>query len=325
MNAFRSCAMSLALFGLICSFTGYSSAQSYPAKVVRYLVPYGAGGGADIMARIIALGLAPAFGQQVIVENRPGAGGNIGMEIAARAPADGHTLVQITVTNAVNVSLYPKLPFDLMRDFSPVTQLASLPAALVVHPSLPVRSVGDLVKLAKAKPGAINYSSGGVGTTTFFAAELLKAQAAINMLHVPYRSAGDATTAVIGGETSVYFPPLALALPHVQHGKLRALAVTSARRAPVLPELPTVAETGYPGYESVIWYGLLVPVKTPKETIATIRSATVLVLKSPDVTKRLIEMGYVIVGGEPEEFAAYIKSEVATLAKIIRQTGIVAE
>ncbi len=339
MKTFRSCVMSLTMLSLIYPFASYGwaqtrssfdkssggSGQGYPVKLVRYLVPYEAGGGNDVMARIIAGGLTQGLGQQVIVENRPGAGGNIGTEIAARAPADGYTLLQISAANAINVGLYRKLPYDLVRDFAPVTQLASLPAVLVIHPSLPTKSVSGLVKLAKAKPGAINYSSAGTGTPTFFAAELFKRQAGVNLLHVPYRGGGASLTAVISGETSVYFPPLAVALPQMRQGRLRGLAVTSAKRLPMLPELPTIAEAGYPGYESVNWYGLLVPVKTPKETIATVRSAAISVLNNPDVSKRLRDLGCVLIGDQPEEFAAHIKSEIETLAKIIKQTGITAD
>ena len=324
MKNLRYYAMSLAMAGPLCLFPGYGWAQSYPAKVVRYLLPFAASGGNDIVARIMAAGLAKALGQQVIVENRPGAGGNIGTEIAARAPADGYTVLQISATNAVNVTLYRNLPYDLVRDFAPVTQLASLPSVLVVHPSLPVKSVGDLVKLAKAKPGQLNYSSAGVGTFTFFAAELFKGHSGVDILHVPYRGGGASLNAVISGETTVYFPPLAVALPHMPQGRMRGLAVTSAKRVPMLPELPTIAEAGYPGYESVNWYGLLVPARTPNEVIETIRSAAVSVLNDPGVSKRLGDLGCVLIGDRPEQFAAHIKSEIEALAKIIKQTGITA-
>jgi tripartite-type tricarboxylate transporter receptor subunit TctC len=324
MNMIERCVILLAAFCLLCQFAATGWAQSYPAKTVRLLVPFSAGSGSDTIGRIIAAGLTDIFGQQVIVDNRAGAAGNIGAEIAARAPADGYTLFEVNMGHAVNVSLYRNLPYDLVRDFAPVTQFASSPAVVVVHPSLPVKSIAELVKLAKARPGAINYSSGGAGTATFIAAELFKGQAGIDLLHVPYRAGGEALTAVVAGETSVYFAPLATALPQIRRGRLRALAATSAKRLSLLPEYPTVAETGYPGYESGNWYGIMVPAKTPQEPIATIRGAGIAVLNNPVVSKRLNDLGYVPVGDQPEEFAAHIKSEIDKLRKILRQLGVTA-
>jgi len=261
----------------------------------------------------------------VIVDNRAGAAGNIGAEIAAKAPPDGYTLLLANLGHAANVSLYRNLPYDVARDFAPVTQLASAPAIVVAHPSLPVRSLDELVKLAKARPGAINYASGGVGTPTFVAAELFKAQAGVNLLHVPYRAGGEALTAVLSGEVSIYFSPLATALPHVRQGRLRPLAVTAAKRVPVLPEYPTVAELGYPGYQSGNWYGLLVPAKTPKEIIAAIRAAAVAALNNETISRRLADLGYVAIGDQPEEFAAHIKVEIESLGRILRESRITAE
>jgi tripartite-type tricarboxylate transporter receptor subunit TctC len=313
--------MSLALICLTYPFMADGWAQAYPAKVVRYIVPMSPGSGADTIGRIVTGGLTQVFGQQVIVDNRTGAAGNIGAEAAARAPADGYTLFQASSTHAANVSLYRNLSYDLVRDFAPVTQLASSPSIVVVHPSLPVKSIAELVKLAKAKPGAINYASTGIGSATWVAGELFKGMAGVNLLHVPYRGGGESLTAVVAGEVSVYFAPLAAALPQVRQGRLRPLAVTTTKRLPLLPEYPTVAETGYSGYQSGNWYGVVVPAKTPKEIIATIRGAVVAALNDPNVSKRLSDLGYVSVGDQPEEFAAFIKSEIATLAKIIQQTG----
>ncbi|MFH0934005.1 MAG: tripartite tricarboxylate transporter substrate binding protein [Pseudomonadota bacterium] len=315
----------LMLICLICQFAVDGWAQRYPAKVVRLLVPFAAGSGADTMGRIVAAGLTEVFGQQVIVENRAGAAGNIGAEVAAKAPADGYMLFQASLTHAVNVSLYRKLPYDLVRDFAPVTQLASSPHVVVVHPSLPVKSIGDLVKLAKAKPGAINYAGAGLGTATFLAAELFKGLAGINLVYVPYRGGGEALTAVISGETSVYFAPVAIALPFIRERRFRPLAVTTAKRLPAMPEYPTVAEAGYPGYAFGNWFGLLVPAKIPKETVATIHGAAISVLNNPDVSKRLKDLGFVLIGDQPEEFAAHIKSETEKMGKIIRETGVTAE
>lgn len=323
MAILRPCAKLLVLVCLSWQFAANGWAQSYPAKTVRYLVHSSAGSGTDTLGRIIAGGLTQAFGQQVIVDNRPGAAGNIAAEIAAKAPANGYTLFQVTNTHAINVSLYSNLSYDLVRDFAPVMQLASTPAVVVVHPSLPVKSIGELVKLAKAKPGAINHASAGTGTVSFFAAELFKSLAGVNMLHVPYKGGGEALTSVITGETSVYVTPLAPALPLIDQRRLRALAVTTLKRLRLMPEYPTVAET-VSGYEFNIWYGLLVPVKTPKETVATIRNAAVSVLNNPNVSKRLSDLGYIAVGDQPEEFAAYIKSDIEKLAKIIRQHRVTA-
>ena len=325
MSAGSWCVKALMLIGLVCIGASSSWAQRYPAKVVRLLVPFSPGSGSDTLGRIIAGGLTDVFGQQVIVDNRAGAAGNIGAEIAAKAPPDGYTLLLANLGHAANVSLYRNLPYDVVRDFAPVTQLASAPAIVVAHPSLPVRSLAELVKLATARPGAINYASGGVGTPTFVAAELFKAQAGVNLLHVPYRAGGEALTAVLSGEVSIYFSPLATALPHVRQGRLRPLAVTAAKRVPVLPEYPTVAELGYPGYQSGNWYGLLVPAKTPKEIIAAIRAAAVAALNNETISRRLADLGYVAIGDQPEEFAAHIKAEIESLGKILRESRITAE
>jgi tripartite-type tricarboxylate transporter receptor subunit TctC len=315
----------LAFACLLWPFAPDGWGQNYPVKVVRYLVPGSAGSGADVLGRIVAGGLTQVFGQQVIVEDRTGAGGNIGAEVAAKAPADGYTLFQISMTHALNVSLYRNLPYDLLRDFAPVTQLASSPSVVVVHPSVPVKSIGELVKFAQARPGAINYASAGTGTPTFLAAELFKGQAGVDMVHVPYKGGAEAMTSVLSGETSVYFASIGVALPFVRQGTLRALAVTTARRLPFLPQYPTVAEMGYPAYQSGNWYGMMVPAKTPKETIATLRDAVVAALNKPDVSKRLTALGCVAIGDKPEEFAAHIKAEIATLAKIVREFNLTAD
>ena len=323
MTVFRVCAQFVLLLCMISQFSANGGAQAYPARVVRVIVPSTAGSGVDTAARIVAGGLADVFGQQVIVDNRTGASGNIGMEIAARAPADGYTLVIVNSGHAANVSLYRNLRYDLIRDFSPVTQLVASPNMVLAHPSLPVKSINDLVKLAKARPAAINYASAGTGSVTFLAVELLKTQAGVNMVHVPYRGGGEALTAVLAGEVSVYFGPVAASLSHVQQGRLRALAVTSAKRLLQLPELPTVAES-IRSYELQNWYGLLVPAKTPRDVIATIRAAAVTALNKPDANRRLIDLGYALVGDQPEEFSAYITSEIEKLRKIIRALNLTA-
>ncbi|MBI2292459.1 MAG: tripartite tricarboxylate transporter substrate binding protein [Betaproteobacteria bacterium] len=312
---------------LICltwQFATNSWAQNYPAKVIRYLVTDSAGGFADALGRIVAAGLTEVFGQQVIVENRPGAGTTIGTAIAAKAPADGYTLVQVSQSTTLSATLYRNLSYDLVRDFAPVTRIGSAPYIVVVHPSLPVTSITELVKLAKAKPGAITYASAGSGTSTHVSAELFKTVAGVDMLHVPYRGGGEAINAVVGGEAPVYFAPLATGLPQVRSGRLRPLAVTSTKRLPIVPELPTVAESGYPGFEFGLWFGLLAPAKTPKEIIATIRKATVAALNRPDVSKRMHDIVVTPIGDPSEEFAELIKSEIEKWGKIIRAAGLTA-
>jgi tripartite-type tricarboxylate transporter receptor subunit TctC len=300
-------------------------AQTYPTKVVRLLLPFSAGSGSDTFGRVYAGGMSDAFGQQVIIENRAGAAGNIGAEVAARAPADGYTLFFVNMAHAVNVTMYRKLAYQPLRDFAPVSLLATGPAMLVSHPSLPVRSVKELVALARARPGAIHHASAGVGTFTFLAAEMFKSQARIDMLHVPYRSGGEALTAAIAGEASVYFSPFAGALPQVRQGRLRPLAVTSTQRISLMPELPTVAESGYPKFESGNWYGIVVPAKTPREVIERIHSASVGTLKNSGIHKRLADLGFVLIGNTPEEFGAYFRSEIEAWGKIVRELKLSAD
>jgi tripartite-type tricarboxylate transporter receptor subunit TctC len=299
-----------------------AGAQQYSAKPLRFIVPFSPGSGSDTIARIIATALPEALGQQVIVDNRAGAAGNIGAELAAKALPDGYTMLLVILGHAANVTLYKNLPYDLTRDFTPVVQLASTPSVLVVHPSLPARSVAELVSLSKSKPGAISYSSGGVGTPTFIAGELFKLQAKVNMLHVPYRAGGEALTAVLSGETSVYFAPIAPALPHVKAGKLRALAVTSKSRFPLLQEYPTVAELGYPSYQTGNWYGLVVPARTPPEIVASLNKAVLTVLSNPAVNKKLVDSGYLVIGDTPAQFAAHIKAEIANLGQILKDVRV---
>jgi len=295
-----------------------AAAQSYPQKPVRMIMPVSAGSGSDVIGRIIATGMSEHFGQQVVVDNRAGAAGNIGAEAAARAAADGYNVLFAFVGLAANAVLYENLRYDVLRDFAPVTLLGSSAAIVVVHPSLPVKSIAELVKLAKQKPGAINYASGGAGTPTYIGAELFKRQAGIDLLHIPYRAGGEALTSVIAGETGVYFAPLASTLSYLQQGRLRALAVTSTRRLGLLPQYPTVAELGYPDYESGFWHGLLVPAKTPREIITTLRNAAVQVLNQPAVAQRLVELGYVSYGTTPEEFSVYLKSEINKLRNLLK-------
>jgi len=299
---------------------GVPTWAQYPAKAIRLIVPFPPGGGSDTLARIYGQKLGEVLGQQVLIDNRPGGGTNIGAELAAKSPPDGYTVFQASMTHAVNASLYTSLGYDLVRDFAAVTLLATSPSMVVVHPSLPVRSMAELVRLAKSKPGALDYASTGAGSATFLAAEMFKSQAGINLAHVPYRGGGEAITAVLTGEVPVYFAPMATSLPLVRQGRLRGLAVTTSKRLPGL-DYPTVAESGFPGYEAGNWYGLVVPAKTPREAIAALRNSVVAALKNATVAKRMDDLGYVASGNEPEAFGAYIKSEIEKLAKILKQVG----
>jgi tripartite-type tricarboxylate transporter receptor subunit TctC len=316
------------LLSLVLAFTlgvGTCAAQTYPVKPVRYVVTGSPGSSTDAFGRFMAEGLSQQFGRQFVVDNRTGAGSNIGPEIVAKSPPDGYTLLQMTISHAVNVTLYKSLAYDLIRDFAPVTQLVTDPAVLVVHPSLPVRNVGELIMLAKRKPDALSYSSGGTGTFTFLAAELFNGQAGTKMLHVPYKGGGPALTAVIAGEVMVYFAPLGVATPHLHSGRLRPLGVTTLKRLPLMPDLPTVAESGLKGYESGNWFGLLVPVKTPREIISSLNAASVAVLRNPAMVRRLNDMAYVPVGSSPEELSAHIRHEVERLGKIVRTLNLSAD
>jgi len=320
----RSCAGTLLACGCVLA-AAPCAAQPYPTKPIRYIVPSSPGGGSDILGRMLAASLSQRFGQQVVVDNRGGGGGNIGAEMGAKAVPDGHTLFQMAVTHTINVTLYKNLSYDLLRDFAPVTRLASSPLMVVVNPAVNAKSVGELVKLAKAKPGALNYASAGTGTATYLAVELFKGQAGIDLTHVPYKGGGPAQNSVIAGETSVYFANIVTALPHVRQGRLRGLAVTSPKRVAILPEFATVAESGYPDYQSETWFGLMVPVKTPKATVATLRTAVIEALNSPEMGKRLAELAYIPVGDDPQAFAAYIRSEIRTLGELVKRLGVTAD
>jgi len=322
MAVFRCHAKPL-LIVLLWQLAAHGWAQTYPVKPIRYVMP--TTGASEVIGRLIAQGMTDLLGQQVLVDVRAGAGGNIGAEIAAKAPPDGYTLLQITQSHTVNVSLFRKLGYDVVRDFTPVTRTDSSPMVVVVHPSLPVKSIGELVKLAKARPGVVNYASAGAGTSTFMAAELFKLMADVNIVEVPYRGGGPAVNAVVSGEVPLYFAPIATALPFIQAGRLRPLAAATAKRIPMLPGSPTVAEAGYPGYEASNWHGIVVPANTPKEIIAKLHTAAVTALKRPDISKRMHDLGLTLVGDQPGEFAAFIKADIEKWRKIVRQKGITAD
>ena len=300
---------------------GAACADNYPERPIRYLVPSSAGSAVDTLARVITRELSGILKQQVIVDNRAGAAGNIGASLAAKSPPDGYTLFQVNNNHTANASLYRNPGYDLMNDFAPVTQLVSSPWMIVVHPSLPVTSVSELIRLAKARPDQITNSSAGAGSGTYLSAELFKSQAGVKILHVAYKGGGPALTAVISGETAVYFAPVSTALPHVRTGKLRALGVTTAKRLDLLPNVPAIGEAVH-GYELTGWAGIMVPARTPKSIIAKVRSAAISTLSAPGAKKRLVDLGYVLVGGQPEELTEHIKREVDKLAKLIQRIGL---
>ena len=297
----------------------------YPTKPIRLIVPFPPGGGADAFGRIVGLPLSEALGRPVVVENRSGAGGNIGAEIAAKSPPDGHTLLVGNVAQAFNVTLYSKLSYDLVRDFAPVSLLASTPNILVVHLSVPIKSVKDLIALAGARPGQLDYVSGGSGSPAHLAAVLFISMTGVKMNHIPYKGGGPSVIALIGGEASVGFPTMPTAIQHVKSGKLRGIAVTSAQRSPFTPDLPTISEAGVKGYEAGTWYGLLVPTGTPNEVISRLHAESVKALKRQDVKERLDATGLEPIGTTPEQFGAYIRSEVAKWAKVVKAAGVRAD
>jgi len=295
---------------------------AYPAKPVRFIVPSAAGGGTDIIARAISLKLSGELGQQFVVENRPGAGQMIGIELAARSPADGYTILMAASTLAINPIMYKKVPYDPVRDFAPITQAATLPNVLVVHPSLPVKSMSELIAYAKERPGQLNFASAGVGTSPQMSIELLKSMAGIDMVHIPYKGTAPGVVDLLAGQVLVMAPNVLTALPHIKSGRLRALAVTSAKRSVALPDVPTVAEAGLPGYDSTQWYGVLAPAGTPRDVVARLHDGIVHALRDAEVGKRLAADGAEPVGSSPEEFAAFIRSESEKWAKVASAAGI---
>jgi tripartite-type tricarboxylate transporter receptor subunit TctC len=297
----------------------------YPAKPVRLVVPFPPGGGTDTLARVYGQKLGEALGQQVVIDNRPGGGTNIGAEIAAKAPPDGYTALMGNIAHAINVTLYSKLSYDLVRDFAPVTLLASTPNILVVHPSIPVRSVKELIVLAKAKPGELDYASSGSGSSAHLAAELFSSMAGIKMTHIPYKGGGPAVIALAGGQVSVGFATTPSVIGHVKAGKLRGLAVTTAQRSPSTPDLPTISESGLAGYEAGTWYGLLVPAAAPKEVVTRLHGESVKLLKQSDVKDRLDAAGFELIGNTPEQFATFIRSEIEKWARVVKASGARAE
>ncbi|MGZ8263885.1 MAG: Bug family tripartite tricarboxylate transporter substrate binding protein [Burkholderiales bacterium] len=311
----------------ILSFMSVADAQTaYPARPIRFIVPFTPGGSGDIFARPVAQKMSEAMGQQVVVENRPGSGGVIGTEAAAKAAPDGYTIMMgLTANVAVNPSLYPKLPYDPLRDFAPVTLVAAAPYVLVVPPSLPARNVKELIALARPKPGDLAYASLGSGSMGHLSGELFASMAGVKLLHVPYKTLGQLIPDLISGQVQLFFLGVASAQPHVRSGKLRAVAVSGAKRSPALPQVPTVSESGVKGFEVTGWYGVFVPAGTPPELIARLHKEIVRALAMPDVRERLSSEGAELVGNSPREFDAFVRSELVKWAKVVKLSGAKAE
>ena len=301
---------------------GAAYAQSYPAKPVRVIDAYPPGGGTDIVARTISPKFQENLGQPWIIDSRAGAGGIIGAEIASKAAPDGYTLLMFTTNFTIHPSIYKNLPFDLMKAFTPVTQTSSLATAMIVHPSVPANTVNDLIALARAKPGRLNYSSSGFGGIIHMAGELFDTMARVKMAHIPYKGGAPAMLAVLGGEVDLTFVAIPVAAPHIRSGKVRAIAVSTLKRSSVLPQVPTIAEAGLPGYEVVNAYGVLAPAGTPREIVVKLQQEIARVLNLPDVRERLMAVGAEPVGSTPEQFGSFLRSEITKWAAVVKATGI---
>ncbi|POR12428.1 tripartite tricarboxylate transporter substrate binding protein [Diaphorobacter sp. LR2014-1] len=301
-------------------------AQNFPTKPITIIVPFSAGGTTDILARIVGQGLTTELGQSVVVDNKPGAGGNIGGSLAAKAAADGYTLFMGTVgTHAINQSLYKKMPFDPVKDFAPLSRVATVPNLLVAHPNQPFKTVKEMIAYAKANPGKITFGSPGSGASPHVSGELFKSMTGTDLLHIPYKGSAPAMTDLLGGQTSVMFDNMPSAIQHVRSGKLRPIAVTTAKRSPELPDVPTIAEAGVPGYEATSWFGMFAPAGTPKPVLDKLHAALIKVLNQADVKKKIAEQGGDVVAETPEQFAAFIKAESVKWGKVVKESGATAD
>jgi tripartite-type tricarboxylate transporter receptor subunit TctC len=302
---------------------GGVAAQSYPTKPVRIVVGFTPGGGNDVISRLVATKLTASMGRPFVVENRPGAAGSIGAEIVAKSPPDGYTLFLAGVaSHGVNPNLQKNLPYDPVRDFDPICLMATAPVLLAVHPSLPARSVKQFIAFAKARPGQINYASSGYGSSSQLATELFNSMAGTKLIHVPYKGIGAATTDLLSGQVQVMFNAAASLLVHTRSGRMRALGVGALKRLPAIPDIPTISESGVPGYQSGSWYGFVAPAGTPRAIVDRLSRETAVAVKSQDISSKLAEEANIVVGSTPEEFSAHIKEEVARIGKVIRAAGI---
>jgi tripartite-type tricarboxylate transporter receptor subunit TctC len=326
INIARRTRVTIALAAFTILVSGSALGQDYPSRPIRIVVPFSAGAGVvDIMARLVGQHLSSAIGQPVLIENRPGAGGIPGTELASKAAPDGYTLLMTNVSLVVGSFLYPSLPFDAQRDFVPVTMVNSAPLLLVVNPTIPVTSVKELIAYSRAHPGQLNYGSGGVGSTPHLCVELLKSLSGLDATHVPYKGGAPALSDLVGGQLALMIENMPGTMPFVRSGKLRALAISSARRSPLAPELPTIAEAGVPGYEVIGWNGVFVPKGTPPAVIAKLQGEVAKVLRAPEVRQRLETLGAEPVGSAPEEFGKFFREDMARWGKIIKEKGIRSE
>jgi tripartite-type tricarboxylate transporter receptor subunit TctC len=321
MNRNLLCLLNFVASGAVCA-QGVAG-DAYPNKPIRFVVPFAAGGPNDIQARMLGEKLAQRVGQQVVIDNRGGAGGNIGMEITAKAPPDGYTIVIATVgTWAVNPHLYKNMPFDVLKDFAPLLQVSTSPGVLIVHPSVKATSIKEFIALAREQPGKFNYGSSGVGGFGHICGELFALMTKTRMTHVPYKSSAPALTDIVGGQIQVLFNNMISTVAQVKGGRVRALGVTGATRSPALPELPTIAEAGVPGYENSSWSAIGAPAKTPVATVSRLHKEFSDILKLPDITAKHIEVGAQLVGGTPEQFRAYLGTELVKFGKLVKAAGI---
>jgi tripartite-type tricarboxylate transporter receptor subunit TctC len=311
-----------ALNALAIAAASAQTTQAYPARAVRIIVPYAAGGNTDITARAIGGKLSEVFGQQVIVDNRPGGATNIGSELAAKAPADGHTLFMGGASNAINMSLYAKPPYDTRRDFAPITLCVKGANVLSVHPSLPARTLKELIGLAKARPGQLNFASSGLGSSNQMAGELLKVMAGIHLVHVPYKGNAPALTDTVAGHVHMIFSGVPALVPHIQSGRLRAIAIGSLKRFTAIPDVPTFDESGVKGYEATTWFGLMAPIRTPKDIVSRLNAEVTKIIASPEISKRFVNDGLEPIGNSPAEFAQFIRDEIAKYEKVIKAAKI---
>jgi tripartite-type tricarboxylate transporter receptor subunit TctC len=310
-------AVAAAMAACVLGCPALAAAQAYPTKTVRIVVPYAAGGNTDFTARAIAERLTPVFKQQVIVENRPGGATNIGTELVARAAPDGYTLLMGGASNAINMTFFKKLPYDTVRDFEPITLCVQGANVLSIHPSVPAKNLRELIALAKAQPGKLNFASSGLGSSNHMAGELLKVMTGINIVHVPYKGNAPALTDAVGGHVEMILSGVPALVPHIQSGRLRGIAIGSLKRFAALPDVPTFDESGVKGYEASTWFGLLAPAKTPKEIIVRLNTEVDRILKSPELKERFLNDGLDAIGGPPEAFAKFIRTEIDKYAKVI--------
>jgi len=297
-------------------------AQSYPSRPIRMIVPFPPSAGVDVVARLLGVGLTERTGQNVVIDNRIGAGGTIGIEAAARAPADGYTLLAVPTSHAVNVSLYKKLSYDALRDFAPITLVATTPNVLVTSLGVPASSVKEVIALANAKPKTLNFGSAGVGSASHIAGELFRLLAGVEIVHVPYKGSGPALVGLLGDQVQLAFFSIPSTLPHVKSGRLRMIAIGSVSRSPLLPSLPTIAEAGVPGYEAVVWYGIEAPARTSRSIIDKLNREIIAWSQSAEAKERLANQGAEPRTSSPEEFAAYLKSEIAKYARVVKEAGL---